>query len=45
MLTTKQKLEKLLEIINKIDGENHADEDLLKEVIGYLTAWIDDLPS
>ena len=44
MLTTKQKLDKILEKVNKISGESHLDEDLLQETIGYITAWLDNLP-
>ena len=44
MLTIKQKLVKILERVNKVNGENHADEDFLREISGYIAAWIDNLP-
>ena len=43
MLTTKQKLEKILKEIKSVEGEWIKDDERLREIVGYITAWLDDL--
>lgn len=42
-MTTKQKLEKILEMLEKISTKTWESDGVLQRIQGYIDSWIDEL--